>query len=52
MSNAELGPTNVVLDAKDIIPVEEMTPCMKLVITEEGESKFVVEEGCTIGYDR
>lgn len=33
--------TNCVMDAKDIMPAEAMTPDMRMVILSNGDTKFV-----------
>jgi hypothetical protein len=48
---AELGPTNVTIEAEDVIVPENMTPSMRL-IESDGEVKFVVTEGEGIGYSK
>jgi len=42
--SAEFGPTNIVMDAHDVIVPEDMTPDMKLVVLLDGSVKFVVDE--------
>jgi hypothetical protein len=47
---AEFGPTNVVIDAKDIIQPEDMTPNQRIVILPNGDTKFVIDEEYQDGY--
>ena len=39
-----MGPTNVTIEAEDVIEPEDMTIDMCLVIEEDGSTKFVVGE--------